>query len=142
MGEVKKILPEIEIDVLMIEKKSEKKGFYLNGDNEKFIPLFDFSKFDIIDLDAYGVPYNQLEVVFDREFKGYVHVTFIQTGMGRLPDNFIKYSGYSLEMIKKIPTLFCKNGIDKMNNYLYAKGVTEIIGYFNQRKNYFYFKNG
>jgi hypothetical protein len=137
--EVQKILPDIKIDILKIEKKAEKKGVYLHGDNEKFISLFDFENFDIIDLDAYGVPFNQLEVVFDRKFKGFVHVTFIQTGMGRLPNKLIKASGYSDAMIKKIPTMFSKNGLEKMMNYLHSKGVTEIEGYFHERKNYFYF---
>jgi hypothetical protein len=137
--EVQKLVPQLEIDILKIEKKGEKKGVYLKGDNEKFISLFDFENFDIIDFDAYGVPFNQLEVLFERKFTGFVHVTFIQTGMGRLPNGLLLKNGFSKEMIKKIPTLFCKNGMEKMNNYLYQNGVTEITGYFNERKNYFYF---
>lgn len=126
--------------IIPIEVKDNKKGFYLKGDNNKFIPLFDFEKFDIIDLDAYGVPFNQLEVVFDRKFKGYVHCTFIQSGMGRLPNKMLQRIGYSGEMIKKIPTLFSKKGIEKFCQYLACNKVQKIHGYFIDRKNYFYFK--
>ena len=44
-------------------------------------------------------------------------------------------------MIKKIPTLFSKNGMEKMCNYLHENGIKEIKGYFIDRKNYFYFYN-
>lgn len=135
-----KELTKMKINVTPIEIKDNKKGFYLQGSNEKFLPLFDFEHFDIIDLDAYGVPYNQLEVVFERKFKGYVHCTYIQSGTGRLPNALLEKIGYNKEMIKKIPTLFCRNGMEKMERYLSKYGVNEINGYFIDRKNYFYFK--
>lgn len=128
-----------KINIIPIEVKDGKKGFYLKGNNEKFMPLFDFSHFDIIDLDAYGVPFNQLEVVFDKKFKGFVHCTYIQSGMGRLPNGLLQKIGYSKDMIKKIPTLFCKEGMVKMERYLQSYGIENITGYFIGRKNYFYF---
>jgi len=36
----------------------------LKGDNRKFLPTLDLTKFHVIDLDAYGVPYEQLEIIF------------------------------------------------------------------------------
>jgi len=47
--------------------------------------------------------------------------------------------GYSKDMIKKIPTLFCKEGMVKMERYLQSYGIENITGYFIGRKNYFYF---
>lgn len=102
------------INILKIEMKGNKKGVYLKGDNSKFLPLFDFSKYDIIDLDAYGVPFNQLEVVFLKKFNGFVHVTYIQSGMGTLPNGMLIKLGYTKEMISKCRTLFSKNGLQKM----------------------------
>src|SRR3954465_4124097 len=48
-----------KISVLRIDKKQNKRGIYLKGDNLKFLKSIDISGFDIIDLDAYGSPYNQ-----------------------------------------------------------------------------------
>ena len=127
------------INVTKIEIKNGKKGFYLNGDNNKFLPLFDFKHFDIIDVDAYGSPYNQLEVIFEKEFNGYVHCTFIQSGMGQLNKGMLKKIGYSEEMFKKARVMLCSNGMAKMERYLNINGVNEITGHFINRKNYFYF---
>lgn len=129
-----------KIQILKIEKKNDKKGVYLKGDNLKFIPLFDYSIYDIIDFDAYGVPYHQLETIFKNKYKGYVHVTFIQSGMGNLPNDMLVDLGYTKGMIKKCRTLFSKNGLEKMKRYLAINGVNKIDGYFFDRKSYFYFK--
>lgn len=131
-----------KINILKIELKDGKKGVYLKGDNAKFITLFDYDNFDIIDFDAYGVPYFQLKTIFKQNFKGYVHVTFIQSGMGRLPNGLLEDLGYTKEMIKKCSTLFSKNGMDKMCNFIANNGVKKIRGYFINRKNYFYFSLG
>jgi len=140
-NEVKKRTPK-DIDILKIELKNDKKGVYLKGDNSKFIPLFDYSIYDIIDFDAYGVPYFQLKTIFLKGFKGFVHVTFIQSGMGRLPNGMLEELGYTKNMLRKCSTLFSKNGMDKMEQYLSLHGVKNIIGYFIDRKNYFYFSIG
>lgn len=128
-----------KINILKIEMKDNKKGVYLKGDNSKFIPLFDYSIYDIIDFDAYGVPYFQLKTVFLKEFKGFVHVTFIQSGMGSMPNGLLEDLGYTKEMIKKCRTLFSKNGMQKMCSFLANNGVKKITGHFIDRKNYFYF---
>lgn len=129
-----------KLNILKIEVKDNKKGVYLKGNNEKFFPLFNFENYDIIDLDAYGIPFNQLEVVFLKEFKGFVHVTYIQSGMGRLPNGLLIKLGYTKEMINKCSTLFSKNGLEKIMQYLSINKVDKITGFFINRKNYFYFK--
>lgn len=128
-----------KINILKIEMKGNKKGVYLKGDNIKFLPLFDFSLYDVIDLDAYGVPFHQLEVVFKKQFRGYVHVTYIQSGMGTLPTGMLNRLGYTKGMVTKCRTLFNKNGMQKMMDYLAINNVKSITGYFIDRKNYFYF---
>ena len=137
-----KNLTDKKINILKIDIKNNKKGVYLVGDSNKFMPLFTFENYDIIDLDAYGVPFFHLETIFRREFKGIVHVTFIQSGMGKLPNKMLNRLGYTKEMINKIPTLFNRDGLGKMQQYLSLNGVKKIIGYFIDRKNYFYFKIG
>ena len=110
------------------------------GDNLKVMTSLDLKKFDIIDLDAYDIPFNQLQECFKQGFKGYIHITAIQSGMGSLPHQMLSKIGYSKKMVQNIPTLFSHKGIEKLKNYLYLSGVQSIEGYFIDRKNYFYFK--
>jgi len=129
-----------DITVVSIEKESRKNKTALHGSNLKYLNVLDLSKYDIIDLDAYGIPYYQLNIIFKRNYKGIVHVTAIQSGMGKLPNGLIKDIGYTEQMIKKISSIFNRNGVDKLKNYLYLNGVKQITGIFVNRKNYFYFK--
>lgn len=48
------------ISVVGIEKENGKNKYALPGDNIKYLKNIDLSKFDIIDLDAYGIPFAQL----------------------------------------------------------------------------------
>ncbi|OAV75932.1 hypothetical protein Barb7_00417 [Bacteroidales bacterium Barb7] len=128
------------IRILRIDAKPDKKGVYLKGDNLKFLNDMDLSMFDIIDLDAYGSPYKQLEHVFKSTFRGYVHCTYRQVGMGMIDHGMLKSIGYTGSMIKKIPTLFSSNPIEKMKQYLSVRNISSVTGYFFPRKNYFYFK--
>jgi len=57
----------------------------LHGDNVDYLYSLDLSRFNIIDLDAYGIPYRQLKALFTRGYSGTVFVTFIQTAMGGIP---------------------------------------------------------
>lgn len=108
-----------KISIVGIEKEPGKNNMALPGDNLKYLKSIDLSKFDIIDLDAYGIPVAQLNILFDRNYKGTVVVTAIQSMLGQLPKKMLHEIGYTKEMIDKIPTLFNRNGIDKLKNYLY-----------------------
>lgn len=131
-----------KLNILRIDAKPDRDGLYLVGDNQKFIQSLDLARFDIIDLDAYGSPYKQLKILFERGYAGYVICTFIQTMAGRLDNELLTSLGYTASMINKIPTLFSRNGLQKMLHYLNMNGVDEITGYFTGRKNYFTFKVG
>lgn len=130
-----------KIDVVSIEEKKYNR-MYLRGDNRKFLKMMDLSKFDIIDLDAYGVPFEQLEIIFEKSKKTnhFVFVTFIQVMMGALPKDFLNKLGYTDKMINKIPTLFNRNAFDKFCNYLYLKGIRDIIYRSGGRKYYIFFQ--
>lgn len=131
---------EKKISILRIDKKPDKKGVYLRGDNLKFLKSIDLSSFDIIDLDAYGSPYNQLEIVFRRRYKGIVHCTYIQTGMGQINKKLLERLGYTSRMVEKCPTLFSRQPFQKMLDYLSLNQVKEIRNVSaTDRKNYFYF---
>lgn len=128
------------LEILRIDQKDGKKGVYLKGDNMKFISMFNFSRFDIIDLDAHGSPYNQLKVVFLKHFTGVVHCTFVETFVGVLHREMLRELGYPREMVKKCPTLFYRQGWEKFTQYLALHGVNQIH-YHNpaEKKYYFYF---
>lgn len=112
----------------------------LQGDNVKFLKSFDLNQFDIIDLDAWGSPFKQLQILFQKQYKGIVHCTFIQTMQGGINKQLLYEIGYKKSMVEKIPSLFSKDGISKIMNYLQLKGVSEINIISQKRKNYFWFK--
>ena len=126
-----------QIQIISIEKEKGKNKSALEGDNVKYLLSMDLTKFDIIDLDAYGIPFEQLEILFKRNYKGIVFITAIQSIIGKIPNGLLIKLGYTQKMINKIPSLFNRNGIEKVKNYLYLCGIEYIKGYFIGRKNYF-----
>lgn len=76
-----------KIFVLGIEKERGKNIDALPGSNLKYLASMNLSRFDVIDLDAYGIPYDQLSLLFRRGYSGRVIVTAIQSGMGHYPPN-------------------------------------------------------
>ena len=126
-----------EILVLRIDRERGKRGAYLVGDNRKF--NFDFSKFDCVDLDAYGVPFRQIEKILSGPSRPKrVFITFIQSQWGTLPRKMLNALGYTDRMIKKVPTLFNRAGQEKFLRYLALRGVERCqISYTpDKRKNY------
>lgn len=117
----------------------------LNGDNKKYLAILDLSKFNIIDMDAYGIPYQQLDILFKNntlQKNTIIFFTFIQVFLGIIPEKLLNLYGYPNKMIKKIPTLFSKNGfeifkwwlstkkIKKIKYIKYDKGYKKIYGMF------------
>lgn len=129
-----------DISIIAIEKDQSKNQISLIGDNLKYLKKMDLNEFDIIDLDAYGIPFEQLLILFQRDYQGIVIVTAIQSVYGALPKKLLLFLGYSESMINKIPTLFYKKGLDKLLNYLYINDIKEVTGYFTENKSYFYFR--
>lgn len=48
-----------------IEMEVGKNPFAIEGDNTRIIPSLDLSRYTVIDLDGYGVPYAQLKELFE-----------------------------------------------------------------------------
>lgn len=129
-----------KLQVLRIEKERGKRGVYLPGDNLKYLSVLDLQQFDVIDLDAFGVPYEQLKILFDRKYAGHVYVTFIQSMFGRLPPAMLEEIGFTPAMTGKAPSLFNRAGRAHFLAYLGAHGVkkTQIISI--GRKHYLHFR--
>ena len=114
------------IDVLGIDKKKTK-NCVLVGDNMKFLPSIDIHKYDIIDLDAYGIPFEQLDHILNRGFKGDIFITYIQSVFGAIPSKMLKRLGYSKKMIRRNPAIFYRNGMEKLKNVLSTYGIKDIF---------------
>lgn len=127
-----------KIQTLSIDQKKYNR-FQLQGDSLKVLPSLDLSKFDVIDLDSYGIPFEHCFIVLSKSFKGVVHCTVIQSGMGNLPNGLLEATGFSKAMMKKARTLLSKNGDNQFKDWLANKGVKEIECLNMGRKNYFWF---
>ncbi len=127
-NEVRRRCPTRDIQVLRIDQRNGLPGIYLKGDNRKYLASMDLDRFNVIDLDAYGVPFDQMEIVFGRPQRliKTVFVTFIRSGVGQLPYAMLEALGYRRSMISKSPSLFCRNELEKFKAYLAIKGVGEI----------------
>jgi hypothetical protein len=135
---IKRRCPDKKIEVLSIDKNKYNR-VQLQGDNLKYIAGFDLQDFDIIDLDAWGSPVKQLEIVFAKEYSGVVHCTFIQSMQGNLPRELLYANGYTDAMLLKIKTIFMKNPLEKFLNYLSQNGVKKAQIVQKSRKSYLWF---
>ena len=125
-----------------IDKKEIDGVLQLKGDNLKFIRSMNLSVYDVIDLDAYGIPYRALREVLRNptlKKRTVIFLTFIQTYHGCLPYDMLSELGYSRKMIRKIPTLFFRNGFDKLKAFLGQSGVKKIAYISVNNKFYIHF---
>jgi hypothetical protein len=131
-------LTDVKIKRLSIDFK-DGIGFHLPGNNLAYLQSMDLNKFDMIDLDAYGVPYEQLKLLFERGYKGIVFVTFIQSVFGVIPHGLLVDIGIKQEMIEKCPTLFYRSGWEYFLDWLSSHGVQRIAHRSKGRKHYLVF---
>jgi len=128
------------IKILKIDQKRISESSVLIGDNRKYLKCLDLSKYDIIDLDAYGIPYQQLETIFKKDYIGHVICTMIQTGMGNLNNGLLAILGFDNKITSQCRVFLSRFALEILCKYLYIKGIQNITGYFIERKRYFYFK--
>lgn len=127
-----------DVRITRIEKERGKcPRHHLSGDNIKFVMGMDLSVFDIIDLDAYGIPSGLIDIIEKKGFSGALIITAIQSMHGKLPNDMLNALGYSDEMIRKVPSLFNQNGLDKFLDYCYIKRMRKASGFFLGKKYYF-----
>lgn len=126
-----------DIRILAMERREI--GFRLPGDNLTWLMDMDLSRFNVVDLDAYGVPYDQMRLLFERGYKGTVFVTFIQSMWGRMPKGLLLDIGFSEEIIQKAPALCSARGFQYVMEWLASKGVEKIYRRSHVRKHYFCF---
>jgi hypothetical protein len=140
---IKSEIPDRKFVMTSIDIKP-KKPLCLIGDNLKYLKSLNLNKYDIIDLDSYGIPFEQLQIIFDRkrilDHAVKVFVTIVQSQYGCINKRLLEEIGYSARMTEKIPTLFYKNGFGKIKQYLAQNGVKEIYYRESNNKHYLYFE--
>ena len=126
------------IKVTRIDKDRNRKGIYLQGDNKKWLHALDLLKYDIIDLDAYGIPFEQLEIIFSSHYQGSIFITFIQSIFGQLNRRMLYAIGYNKKMLDKCQSIFNRHGFEKFKLYLALRGIEEICYIHSNNKYYIY----
>ena len=114
-----------------------KRGALYLGDNRRYLYQLPINDYDLIDIDAYGVPYGQMKILAERNYRGIVVGTFIQCVYGGLPYAMLEDIGYSRPMVKKITKLFFSNGWEKWAAFLRILGYEEVFVFHCINKHYF-----
>lgn len=125
-----------------IDHRDDVTAFHLHGDNTKVMAGLDLARFDVIDLDAYGIPCDPLFECLRQGYVGTLFVTFIQVVHGRLPDRLLLAMGFSTEQLRKVGTLCSKRGWQYFLQWLAWQGVTRVYHRSKARKHYLAFDLG
>jgi hypothetical protein len=137
-----------ELSVFGIDKENEHAN--IKADNRKILGVMDLSPFQIIDLDAYGLPFEQIEKVFgnDSLAKGAVIVyTYISLPVGGASERLLQTIGIPHHMWGKCPSMFMKAQESAFYEYLRQHGIDSVkevrlvdTGHGYRIKRYGYFK--
>jgi hypothetical protein len=117
--------------------RSWKRGAVYLGDNRGYLRILPIGDYNLIDIDAYGVPHQQMKIIAQRQYRGVVVGTFIQCIYGNLPYAMLKDLGYPRRMVRRITKLFFRNGWLKWSAYLRLLGYERVHVYHCGRKHYF-----
>jgi hypothetical protein len=123
-----------------IDQRLDLAAFHLHGDNTKVMASLDLQRFDVVDVDAYGVPADQLGVVADQGYRGQVFVTMIQASFGGLPERIITDIGFPREAVRHASTVIARNGWPYFLEWLALLGVRELVHRSHARKHYLAFR--
>lgn len=97
---IQHMLPDHKITYLGIDKKKYSRPDVIMGDNQKVMRGIDLTKFDLIDLDAFGFPWEQLEICAAIAPDVPVASTAISVTLGPTPYGVLKASGIPEEWAK------------------------------------------
>lgn len=131
---------DFDIAVTKIDKRPDISTFRLKGNNTKIMNGLDLSIYDVIDLDAYGIPYDQLRVLFQKGYHGTVFVTFIQVGLGSIPHKMLYDLGFQKFKSRKGMTIFRNVGYHYFKMWLWKHGIKSVRGRHHEQKHYIVFK--
>lgn len=123
-------------------EKVKGKGRNLNCENMRVIASLDLSRFNVIDVDSYGIPFNQICALFANRTlrKGTVIIyTAITNKMSQLNKDAIRMFGLE-KIYKKCKTLLNGRALEYFYGMLYENGIREVTEY--EKKSSFIKKYG
>jgi len=91
--EIQRQRPDLQITTVGIEKRKYVNPNVIMGDNRKAMKGMDLTAFDIIDLDAFGCPWEQLAIAAERAPNVPVVLTHISVTLGPVPKGLLKAAG-------------------------------------------------
>lgn len=91
--EIQRQRPDLTITTVGIEKRKYVNPNVIMGDNRKAMKGMDLSVFDLIDLDAFGCPWEQLAIAAERAPQVPVVLTHISVTLGPVPKGLLKAAG-------------------------------------------------
>lgn len=86
----------------------------IKADNRRVLLSVDLSRFDLIDLDAYGLPAEQVEIISNRGYQGPLVWTCIQKMFAVMPATITDKEGIPREWRDICPTLFSEYYVDSL----------------------------
>lgn len=122
---VRQLVPDVNIAYLGIDKKKYSRPEVIMGDNRKVLPGLDLHKFDLIDLDAFGCPNEQLEIVAAAAPDVPVASTCVFVTLAPVPKSVLDAAG--IPEVWRGPegapqSLFARWRWQMWDNYLFALG--------------------
>lgn len=139
-----KIWAKIKTDSYLGIEKEKGKGKNIHADNRLVIPGLNLSQYTVIDCDAYGIPYEQIQLLYENgtmEPGTVIIYTCISGVLNRLSVRTLQdfelqeqykrsrvlYNPYSVEMFH---AMLYSHGIDKVYCYVNKKNMRKEYGYF------------
>lgn len=102
------------------------------GDNRKVIPTLDLSRYNVIDCDSYGVPADQIALLYENgtmRSGTTVLYTCISNKVSTMPSSLQDYAGIRGELYHKAQTLFNGHSIPLFFDFLASMGVSRVWEY-------------
>ena len=114
------------IDIMPVDIKKNLPGFYVCVDNLRFLKAENIERYDIIDIDAYGLPFELIEIIFRKKYRGCVIVTMISSVLRSVPKSMIESIGFNYDEVKPAKAIFSPLIFDIMSDLLYRNNVKKI----------------
>ena len=99
----------------------------LYGDNMSYLPHVNLEAFDAIDLDAYGWPCDQLEVVAARVPDKHVFTTVGMYRVGGFPSKVVAAAGMPPEWLRLCVAAITPQGEELWTNFVASLGYTRLV---------------
>jgi hypothetical protein len=124
--EIKKQCPDKVFEIVSIDNKKGLNNDNIVSNNVYYILRNDISNFDVIDLDCYGSPFEQLRAIFyNKKVNAIIFFTLIRSGLGATKKDMLAEI-YGIEIGNRISRVFSKNPIEPFCDYIRRHGITKI----------------